>query len=200
VKNQKSIKDSKAVNRLLLWFQKINIFWLVILPILVFLFLLVGCARQIPDVGIPSKYLNRYLEIQPSYGFNNFRVGESIVLDVVARTDVEVEVNFAQIRIFMFDEKLKDWREIKDNSFSGAGIFRGADLLPDYFSKPPDILLSKSCISSRCQETETFGVDPDVQDMGKSVDVLVVISGFVYENGKKTNQITGAYIVFTLRP
>jgi hypothetical protein len=172
----------------------------VALIVLLISILLAGCARPIPDLGISSEYLNRYLEIKPVPDFNKFRFAESIVLSITARTDVEVKVNFGNTRIFVFDEKLNDWREIKDNGFSGTGIFSGADLLPESSSKPPDVILSKSCVSNHCKQTETFGVDPDVQNNGKSVDVLVVVSGHIYKNGIMTDQKTGAYVIFTLRP
>jgi hypothetical protein len=161
--------------------------------------LLAGCARQIPDVGIPSEYLNRYLEIKPYPGVNKFGFNEIVDLVLTARTDVEVKINFDTTRVFMFDEESSKWREIRDKDFISTGIFSDG-LLLEHSSKPPDIILSQHCVSSPCQESQIFSVIPDVQDSGQSVDILVVVSGFVYENGIKTNQKTGAYVIFTLTP
>lgn len=162
--------------------------------------LLAGCSPQIPDVGVSPKYLNRYLEIRTVPDFNKFKFNESIVLDVMVRTDVEVKVNFRGTRIFMFDDEINDWREIKDKGFSGSGIFRDIDLFPEHSSKPPDTLLSTTCVSTQCKPVETFGIDPDILNNGKPVDILVVVVGNVYENGTMTDKKTGAYIIFTLKP
>ncbi len=162
--------------------------------------LLAGCSPQIPDIGVSSKFLNHYLEIRTVPDFNEFKFNESIVLDVMAQTDVEVKVNFGDTRIFMFDGEVNDWREIKDKGFSGTGIFRDIDLFPEYSSKPPDILLSTTCVSIQCKPVETFGIDPDIPNDGKPVDILVVVVGNIYENGIMTDKKTGAYVIFTLKP
>lgn len=166
--------------------------------------LLAGCARKIPDVGISSQYLNSHLEIQPTPNINKFGFNETIALNIKARTSIEVKVTFSSIRIFMFDEKISDWQEIGEindnNPFLALGIVGNLDLPNEISSDLPDVILSKGCVDNHCKKVETFGVKPNVKNNGKSVDVLVVVSGNIYKNGIMTDQKTGAYIIFTLRP
>jgi hypothetical protein len=165
-----------------------KIHWL-IFSVFFFLVSLTGCSSKkaidLPDAGVPVDELNQDLVIETDPMFNTFKIGQAVSLSVHLNSQIEVRTtdNF-NARLFVLSSETSEWQEIEE--VPDLGVF-----------EPVDIVMSKKAGSF---DDVSFSVFPSIQNIGGSVQLLVLITGDVYADGQKTDKKVGAYTIVNLKP
>jgi hypothetical protein len=144
-----------------------------------------GCANDhqnipdIPNIGIDSSLLNKDLIIQFFPSVNSFKIGDDITLVAILVThNMKIRVkNNLHTRIFVLDDTNEQWTEVKNKK---------KYIDQDYF------VLDDTGFP--------FLVTPDLKENGKSLTLLITITGDIMDGDLVTSHITGAYKVVTLNP
>lgn len=153
------------------------------------LFAVVGCSEDnlpgIPNIGMPDNQLNKDLSLVALPTFNTFKTGKSVNLEVLLKTNIEVEISpDSDSQIFVLNSETKEWKEIQE--VPDLGIF-----------EPQTFVLS---IKDGGVKEISVSVYPDLPNKSKPVTLLIVVTGDILQNGKPTNHKTGAFIVVELKP
>lgn len=148
--------------------------------------LLVGCRQvstepQMPDVGIPEDEINSRFLIKAPSGWNTFKAGKVIVMDVEVTSNDQIEFDEANgIRIFMLERN--DWIEIQNLMNYPGGSILLSPAKGDPF------------------KNGTVAVVPLLEKSNDKVKLRIVLIGTIYKDGQKTNELTAAYIDILLNP
>lgn len=169
------------------------------LIVLLVLVILTSCQNQIgpefPDVGIEQDELNHDLEII-NLAPNKYRINEPIRLMVRLRSDIEVFTkNDFGARMFILNRESGQWEEVYDPVKSYSEELN-LDL-NDIFEGTDEIVLSTKDKSKLDQRAITL--HPVLESDNNSDRMLIVVSGYIYENGAITDQRVGAYTIITLQ-
>ena len=173
-----------------------------ILALFTFAFLS-GCLNQaevnFPDVGIEQNKLNHELEIilLPS---NTYIIDEPIELVVRLRSNVEVYTNYNfGVRMFMLDETSNQWEEVYDPVIShpeGSGF--ELNFLQNGFHIGSDNVILSLKDKSKLNQLG-LNLHPTIKNENKYINLLIVVSGYIYENEIITEQKVGAYTIVKLK-
>lgn len=144
-----------------------------------------GCHSSVlpptPDVGIPEAEMNRQFHLDAPLGWNDFKIGESVVLrvDVVSDNQITFRSDYGA-RVFILENQ--QWVEISNLMEYPEGSF---------------ILSPSKGDPSMHAAASLF---PDLPDTKKAVTIRIVLIGNIYRNGETTDERTGTFIDFKLRP
>lgn len=135
---------------------------------------------HLPSFTIPDEFLNKDLVVSAPSAWNNFnREENSIILKVVLAT--EKQIAFApdfNAEIYIYDNTKNEWEEI--------------DNLGVYESPPGEIILGSG-------ETKIVVLMPDFSGTLPSQNVvMVLLSGYVFNDNHKTDTVIGSYIIIKL--
>jgi hypothetical protein len=150
------------------------------------LILMVGCRQvstepQMPELGIPEDEINSRFLIKAPAGWNTFKVGKVIVLDVEVTSNDQVEFDYANgIRIFALEGN--EWIEIQNLMNYPEGSILLSPAKGDPF------------------KTGGVGVVPLLEKSNDKVTLRIVLIGTIYKDGQKTNELTAAYVDILLHP
>jgi len=146
---------------------------------------------DIPDIGIHPDALNKDLQIEIIPSFNSFKIGEPISILVHLISDIEIETspNF-NARMFTMDTETSSWQEVSE--ISSHGIIK----IPDEM-KTSSIVLSLKDNSVRELSVSLY---PDLPNRTRPVDLLIIVTGNVIQNGRVSDQKVGAFIIVRLKP
>lgn len=169
------------------------------LLVLLALVILTSCQNQIgiefPDVGIEQDELNHELEIINLIP-ENYRINEPIRLMVRLRSNIEVfSKNDFGARMFILNRESGQWEEVYDPVKSYSEELN-LDL-NDIFEGTDEIVLSTKDNSKLDQRAITL--HPVLESDNNSIRMLIVVSGYIYENEAITSQKVGAYTIITLK-
>lgn len=169
-----------------------------LLAILVLLIITTSCNYQgeaeFPDVGIEREKLNQELEIIHLTP-NKYKISEPIKLMVRLNSDVEVysEMDFGA-RMFILSRKTGQWVEVYDPVTSYSDELN-LDL-NEILNGTDNIVLSTKDKNKLDQRAITL--HPVIESDNKSIKMMIIVSGNIYENGVITDQKVGAYTIITL--
>jgi hypothetical protein len=154
-----------------------------------FCILSTGCGfnyEEIPlpsDLSIPDSLLNKDLRVKAPATWNKFKKEEdSITLEITLVTSKQIVTSpdFNAV-IYLYDNSVKEWGRIKN--------------LGNYETPPDEIVLNHR------GDIKILPLIPDLSQTPASQNkVLILVSGNVVENGVKTDQVVGAYIILHLKP
>lgn len=168
--------------------------------LLILLHMLASCQNQVdpefPDVGIDKDKLNLELEIihlTPNY----YTINEPIKLMVRLHSDIEIySENDFGARMFIPNMETGQWEEIYDSVTSYSEELNIE--LNDIIDGTDEMILSTRDENKLVQRAITL--HPEIESNNKSVRMLIVVIGNIYENETVTDRKVGAYTLITLQP
>lgn len=172
--------------------------------VLFILAFLSGCLNQtevnLPDIGIEQNNLNQELEIilLPS---NTYKIDEPIELVVRLHSNVEIYTNYDfGVRMFVLNETSSQWEEVYDPAIShpdGSGF--ELNFIQNGFHTGSDNITLSTKDKSKLNQ---LGINlyPTIKNENKHIKLLIVVSGYIYEDGTITEKKVGAYTIINLKP
>lgn len=142
-----------------------------------------SCAANytLPDIGIPIEELNKDFELVAPDPWNSFKIGDPVMIDVTLISDriISFPNNFGA-RAFV--EQEGEWVEL-ENMF---------EFMPGRFILSPseDFWLKSG----------TAGFLPKLDDIEKSVKLVIIVTGNVMDKKEITDELVGGYLEVELRP
>jgi hypothetical protein len=147
-----------------------------------------GCGAQsdtIPPpagLGFPDGALNKDLRVSAPANWNDFKKEEDFItleITLVTNKQIVTRPDF-NAEIYLYDDVIKEWKEIEN--------------FGNYETPPDEITLHQG-------DVKGLAVLPDLsQASACQNNVLILVSGNVIENGVKTDQVVGTYIILKLEP
>lgn len=141
---------------------------------------------NIPNLGIPIDQFNIIINTKTVSPSNSkyFKFGETIYLDIHPLSDetIAFDTDFGH-QIFRFEDD--QWIEI-DNLMIYPPIQGYFYLSPD--SKDPFSKIARSAVS------------PNIQNSTEAMIIRIFTIGYIYRDGKVTNEKTGAWVDVNLVP
>jgi hypothetical protein len=145
-----------------------------------------GCSRHskiasMPDLGIPDEEMNRRIRLEVPDGWNTFKIGDGVALNVdnISTEPVSFQYDFGA-KIFVLQDK--KWVEI-----------------PNLMKYPEGDLLLYPSQGGPFMQGEA-DVDPILSDTNQPVTIRIVLIGNIYRDGQITNDQTAAFIDVDLKP
>jgi hypothetical protein len=140
-----------------------------------------GSTNDMPDIGIPPDEFNKKVKLFAPDGWNTFRIGDSVALEVEVVGDEQIA--FAPdygARLFIYEKN--QWLEVANFTNYPEGIFILSPANDDYL------------------KLGAIGVKPILPDPNKAVMLRIILVGNIYRDGKITDEVTAAYIDVDLKP
>jgi hypothetical protein len=159
-----------------------------LLPYLVILavFSLYGCRQQstsiaMPDIGIPEAEMNKHFHLEVPDGWNTFKTGEviSINVDVIGDDWIIFPTDLGAIIFILDDGK---WIEVANFMTYPEGQFLVSPSHGDPFKQ------------------EATAVSPILPDKKQPVTVRIVLWGHIYRDGQPTDERVASYVDVHLKP
>lgn len=159
------------------------VLWLLIISNLTF-----GCSKKpstsevdMPDIGIPLNELNTKVRLAAPRGWNTFKIGHIIAINVDVISSEQVEFTFDYgARIFIWKDN--QWSEVPNS----MGYPEGDIILPITGNGP--------------FTSGSTSVVPVISNVNEPVTVRIFVIGYIYKNGQITDKRTGAYIDVKVYP
>ena len=161
------------------------------LSMLVMLFMLAlpsACVPQpdgedMPEIGIPVESLNSQVNAFAPKGWNTFKVGDPITLEiyVIGNEEIIFPPDFG-IRTFLYRDG--NWTEVVES-------------VPVAYSHG-DVILSP--YRGNLFVSGTAVAFPILQNANDLMLLRIFVSGHIYRNGKATDEKVGAYVDVILHP
>jgi hypothetical protein len=145
-----------------------------------------GCEDRtelapMPDVGIPVVEMNTRIHLQAPDGWNSFKIGDVVGIDVEVISDDQIAFSHDYgAKIFIYEDQ--EWREIPN------------------FMKYPEGNMILTQANGNYFKHGGVELDPIFPDGSKSVVIRVILIGNIYRNGQITNEQTAAFIDLKLKP
>lgn len=143
-----------------------------------------GCNRQantlVPDIGIPEEEMNSRVQLEAPEGWNTFKNGEVIGLNIIVISDDQIAIKSDGAKIFLLQDGV--WEEIPNLLKYPAGF--------NLFSPSKDDPFEQGAIA----------ILPQIPKEVQTVKLRIVLIGNIYRNGQITDDQTAAYIDVELTP
>lgn len=134
------------------------------------------------DLGVPESSLNKDLRIIVPANWNSLKKEKDFIsMEVILATDKQIiaQSDF-NAQIYLHDDSANEWKKIEN--------------LANYDTPPDEIILHQGDIQG-------LTILPDLSQASASQNnVLILVSGNVMENGVKTDQVVGTYIILKIKP
>jgi hypothetical protein len=161
--------------------------------LLLFSLLVHGCQYSqnielppVPDFGVASNRLNKDLELFLRKSYNTFKIGDTIVLDIHLKSDIQVRPNpNFDARMYLLNRQSNQWEEVPDFSKNDAG---------GIFFDTSDFVLNAN------NPNAAISVHPILDKKEEAITLLIAIKGKVLDANNHEIGWTGSYIVVTLKP
>ena len=150
-----------------------------------FLIIFTGCSSSsntvlLPDLSVPDSLLNKDLRITAPANWNDFKKEDDFItleITLVTNKQIVTSPDF-NAEIFLYDDVVKEWKEVEN--------------IGNYETPPDEIILQQG-------DVKGLAVLPTLSQASASQNkVLILVSGNVIENGVKTDEIIGTYIILKL--
>jgi hypothetical protein len=151
-----------------------------------FFIIISGCTSNNSIIALPThlvvpdNLLNKDLRVIAPANWNDLKKEEDFIsLEVTLATNKQIVTRpDFNAKIFLYDDVAKEWEEIENHA--------------NYETPPDEITLQQG-------DTQGLTVLPDLSRASVSQNkVLILVSGNVIENGVRTDEIVGTYIILNL--
>lgn len=136
-----------------------------------------------PDIGVSSENMNKHFYIIAPSGWNTFRVGDDVAVTITVTSEktIAFPINHG-VRLFVL--QADKWNEVSNlMSYPPQGAYN---------------IVSPEDGSNSPQGTEV--VVPDLQDTGEPQLLRIYLLGYIFEDGKVTDEKVASYIDIQLKP
>jgi len=151
----------------------------------IILFQTVGCQSHqdlqmsLPAEDISIEDVNSQLRLSAPEGWNTFKTGQSIVLEIENISDHTIAVDYTLPRVFLYQEE--QWVEIEK--------------LGEYTGETIQILSPTDGDADGA-----VGILPDLPDPSQAVTLRILVVGNIVQDGVVTEEQTAAFIDILLSP
>jgi hypothetical protein len=166
--------------------MKLRFGYIIGIPLL--LLLITACKDQpsipagvMPDIGISAKEMNTKVQLTAPDGWNTFKIGDVIGLDVGVMS--EEQIAFPPdygARMFIYENN--QWKEVAN------------------FMTYPEGSIILSPRKGNYLNDGSANLDPMLTDATHPVTLRIILVGNIYRDGQVTNEKTAAYIDVNLTP
>lgn len=154
------------------------------LLLMLFLLLLMACTpKQLPGVDvidIPTEELNTKISLSAPEGWNNFKIGGTITLTIINKSDDNMMFDpYYGARVFVYENGT--WTEISDQLIS---------------LNTENIILEPFKYNSSA--TGTTSILPKINSKARRLTIRIYIIGYLYKDNIKTDERTSSFIDIVL--
>lgn len=133
------------------------------------------------DLGVPDGSLNNDLRVIVPAHWNTLKKEKDFIsMEIVLATDKQIVARSDfNAQIYLYDDSAKEWERIQN--------------LANYDTPPEEIIL-------RQDDVQGLTVLLDLSQASASQNnLLILVSGNVMENGVKTDQVVGTYVILKIK-
>jgi hypothetical protein len=136
---------------------------------------------DMPDVGFPAEEMNKQIRLQAPQGWNNFKIGDLVMLavEVTGSSEVEFPMDYGAR---MFIKENGKWIEVEDFTTYQEGHLYLSPAKGDPF------------------KIGGAGVRPILPEKDHPITLRIILIGNIYENNQITDEKVAAYIDVQLKP
>lgn len=138
-------------------------------------------AGTMPDIGIPAEEMNTKVQLTAPDGWNTFKIGDVIGLDVgiISEDQIAFSPDYGA-RMFTYQDG--HWKEIAN------------------FMTYPEGSIILSPRHGNYLNDGAADIDPILPDTTNSLTLRIILVGNIYRDGHVTDEKTAAYIDVNLTP